>query len=95
VLLGFSTILANTLNLFIITATAFLLHKYFTYRVAHHSWRQPLFFMAVSLSYYFIETTLLVLLIDVLSVAPPLAKFGSIALLSPFGFVLNKHLVFK
>lgn len=93
--LSLETKLANFITYVVVILESFLLQKYFTYRSNQNSIKQPVLFLIVSLVYYFIDTVILVLLIDKFMINPLISKIISIILLSPLSFLFQKFFVFK
>lgn len=91
----FDTKVSNILTYVVVIIVSFLLQKFFTYKVDHHSVWQPVLFVASSLIYMTLETLLLVLLIDKLHLVPLAAKLITIVTLSPLSFIFQKFIVFK
>lgn len=95
VLAGLSVVLANCLNGVLVTIITFFLQKHFTYKTKVNSWRHPIGFVATSVGYYFLDTIMLVALVDLLGMTPAIAKIITIAILAPFSFLVQKYIVFK
>jgi len=95
VLVGLGIVNANACNGVLVTILTFFLQKHFTYQTKHHSWRQPIGFVLVSIGYYVLDTVMLIFLVHKLTISPSIAKLITIALLAPLSFFVQKYIVFR
>ncbi|HNR86845.1 MAG TPA: GtrA family protein [Spirochaetota bacterium] len=93
--LGHETALSNTITYGVVVVASFLMQKYFTYNAGHHSIWQPILFLMNAITYYVLDTIILLILIDHFGVIPMISKLVSIGSLSPLSFIFQKFFVFK
>jgi putative flippase GtrA len=93
--IGPGVVISNSITYIFVVLVSFFMQKYYTYQVRHHSFLQPLLFVANSICYFVFDTLLLLLMIRGLQLTPLLAKLLSIALLAPTSFLVQKFIVFK
>ncbi|MBN1542229.1 GtrA family protein [candidate division KSB1 bacterium] len=91
---GLTTTAANTLTYLHVVLVTFLLQKYYTYQVNGQFSRHLGLFIVNALIYYFLDTLMLIVLIDRFGVPPAIGKCLSIAVLSPLGYLFQKYVVF-
>ena len=94
-IIGFEIKVANIITYILIIIVSFLLQKYFTYKVKYKSIWQPILFIVNALIYYVLDTTILILFIDNLSISPWVSKMVSILILFPLSFISQKYIVFR
>lgn len=90
-----NTIIANTVTNAVIIVTTFLGQKYFTYRNRMNTAVQIPLFLLQSGLYYLLDTTIVYILIDILSMSPSVGKLISISILTPLSFIFNRYVVFN
>ena len=92
---GLGIKISNMITYILIIFISFILQKYFTYRAKHNSIWQPILFVINALIYYVLDTALLILFIDYLSISPWVSKIVSILILFPLSFISQKYIVFR
>ncbi len=94
-IIGFEIKVSNIITYVFVIIISFILQKYFTYKVKYNSIWQPILFIVNALIYYVLDTTILILFIDNLSISPWVSKLVSILILFPLSFISQKYIVFR
>ncbi|MBU0672168.1 MAG: GtrA family protein [Candidatus Margulisbacteria bacterium] len=87
--------ISNLFTYSVVIAYSFFMQKYFTYKVYHYTFWQPVLFLLNALAYFLLDTTLLVFMIGELHISPLVAKLISILMLAPLSFLAQKYIVFR
>jgi putative flippase GtrA len=88
-------LIANTITNIVVVIITFAGQKFFTYQIRDNVTSQIALFLLQSFLYYLLDTTIVYILINLLTMSPMLGKFISILLLTPLSFIFNKLVVFK
>ncbi|MBI5140162.1 MAG: GtrA family protein [Candidatus Vogelbacteria bacterium] len=93
--MGLKVAVANAINCTGLFFVFFLLQKHFTYKVKADFTHHLFLFIINALFFYFVETSLLILLINKLGVISLVSKGISLLTISPLNFLSQKYIVFR
>lgn len=95
IVINFSIAIANAISIVVVTLAVFLLRKNYVFNSVRYSWKQPIMFFLFSVVNYFIETWLLIVLIQNFRILAPIAKVITILGTTPFSFLFLKNVIFR
>jgi putative flippase GtrA len=94
-IIGFEIKVSNIITYIFVIIVSFVFQKYFTYKIKYNSILQPILFIANALIYYILDTTILIIFINNLSISAWVSKLISILILFPLSFFSQKYIVFR
>ncbi len=92
---NYSIELSNGLTYIVILFFTYFMQRHFTYKAQHFTFWQPVLFFLLTVVYYFLETWLLILMIEKMGVSSLIAKIVSIVGLTPISFFSQKYIIFS